>query len=372
MKREISEESPEAYNFKVREGLVYDEHQRPIYGRKAIYIDDPNDQGAGGHQCLGIHSNAYGIVQYPDLKDAVDNAMAIGMNLDMEQVQFDSYVNPSSQTKDEFDNKTKGGRCVMRWRLPQFNETELTTGDTLAYVFRVSGSHDGGWSILNETEIERVACMNGWVRSQMEFKCSFKHTKNVDIEVIVKRINQSLAVFKEGVKEYGELFGNIGQVYINHYEGINILRNMSIEKGERTNIEHLWTAPWTWRGYEDHRRPAIEKWAQVAPSFRSTEIGGRDWKEPMAGDESTATVGDLFNCITQHLTHTCQSRVYSAVRGQKAFSQLLEYVRGERDSNSNMKLRCEAPPRTRNMNRVVEEENPLVVHVGQAPEVTNN
>ena len=373
MKRKMKTESgPDAYNVKTRVGRIKDENGNVIGGRRAIYSE------ATG-QVLGIHSLNYGHVNYADIKEVTDNAILISdLGVEREQIEFSSTLYQSStcgvETGGEvIDNETgarsditlegnMGGRVSMRWRIPTFQVKDIVTGDPLSYFFEIDSSHDGGWAIPQRTGIERVACLNGWVREETLKRTKFKHTKGVDVQLIVKRINESMDVFKAGVREYGQLFDGFHDVALNHYEGENIINNMGFQKtADKKNILHLWDQPYQWRGYTDERRPSQGSWVIPEPRFQSRDIGGQRWKQPLAGG-ATAKVGDLFNCITQHLTHTCRSKLYAAQRGQKAFVELLAFSERSRGSEESLRMVCEAPPITRNRQKKEQPEvNPLVV-----------
>jgi len=358
-----TEVGPEAYKIKVREGRIRDENGRVLGNRKGIYREDNGE-------LLGIHSSNYGIVQYGDLKDAVDNAMAISMGVDLESVQFSSTLYQSSTDGTEIVSKggvtgatgestftgSMGGRVSMSWRVPMFQKEDIVTGDPIGYTFEVDTSMDGVWSNTTKTKLERVACLNGWVKSTNVFATKFKHTKHIDIETIVKRINSSLEVFEEGVAEYGSMFSEFNQTAISQHEGHNIVTNMGFQKADRENILSLWKSPFLWSGYSDDRRPAASTWDTNNKPFTSVSIDGKSWLRP-TGVDKNAKIGDLFNCITQHLTHTCKGKLYAARKGQAAFSRLLELVEGDREDPESLRMFCEAPKVTRTR----KETNALVI-----------
>ena len=371
MKTKIKTESgPDAYNVRTRVGKIKDENGRTVGGRRGIYSESTGE-------LLGIHSLNYGHVQYADLKEVTDNAILISdLGVEREQIDFSSTLYQSSQCGVEtggevLDNETgarspitlegaMGGRATMKWRIPTFQQKEIVTGDALSFFFEIDSSHDGGWAITQRTGIERVACLNGWVKEDTVKKSKFKHTKYIDVQMLVHRINESLDVFKEGVRQYGTLFVDMNDTAINHYEGLNMITNMGFQKKDKENILSLWKQPYQWRGYTDDRRPAQAAWNRPEPGFDSIELDGQRWKRPQIGSAySSAKVGDLFNCITQHLTHTCKSRLYAAQKGRKAFNDLIAFVGRDRDSKESLRLTCEAPPITRN--RTKKEVNPLVV-----------
>ena len=144
---EDTQETKMAHDFRVVSGnAMYPsgpQEGRPIEGYKAIYREDNG-------LCLGQHSDDYGIVQYPDLKECVDNAIEFYLgekNMNDVGLKFQSQTFPSQRGKND------GGKCIMNWSLPMFQETEVKTGDILAWDIRIKSSHDGSWSVEPETEV---------------------------------------------------------------------------------------------------------------------------------------------------------------------------------------------------------------------------
>lgn len=369
IRKKKTETGPDAYNIKVERGKVFDRRGRVIGGRVGIFNIANGD-------CLGIHSNNYGDVQYPDLKQATDNAILISdLGVEREQINFTSTLYQSTtcgeQTGGERDPETEaispiqftgnmGGRVSMRWSLPTYQETDVVTGDPLSYFFEVDASHDGGWAIPTRTGIHRVACLNGLTLDETIKKTKFKHTKNIDIKMIVSRINESIDVFKDGVKKYGQLFEELSNTAINHYEGENIIKSMSFQKRDRDNIMALWSHPFQWRGYSDDRRPSQGVWT-LSPDlrkFQSIDLDGKRWKQPVEHG-TNGRVGDLLNCITQHMSHTCTNKVTAAQRSRRAFRELLEFTSRDRGSEESLRMICEPPPLTRT--RKAKAVNALVV-----------
>lgn len=348
MRNQIETSGPDAYNIKVEKNNIFTPNGDPINGRVGIFCEETGE-------CLGVHSERYGMVQYPDIKESVDNALAIKCGADLDQVQFNSFLLPSGQTG------AIGGRVAMEWYMPMFNETEPVTGDVIGMTFRIRSSHDGGWAIPSDTSLKRIRCMNGWVMDKSVMSTTFKHTKNIDTKMLVSRIDKSLEAFQDGVRQYGSLFGGLKETSITHHEGFNMIDNLNFLKKDKEEIKHLWSRPFLWSGYEGDRRPDMEQWECRRDQFSLVEVDGRNWKVPTNESGQKADVGDLFNCITQHLTHaSAEGYVKKAVKGQECFTKLQEFCITPREDKESIKLRGEAPPRIRSLG-AVREVNPLVV-----------
>lgn len=357
--RDNETNGPDAYNIKVEKRSIHTPNGHEIPRRVGIYVE-------GTDTCLGINSENYGMVQYPDIKDAVDNALAIKCGADLDQIQFNSILLPSGTTGE------MGGRVAMEWYLPMFNKTEYVTGDVLGMTFRMRSSHDGGWAIPSDTSLKRIACMNGWVMDRSVMSTKFKHTKNIDIQMIVSRIDKSLEAFEDGMKQYGDLFTDINETDVTWHEGLNIIKNLNFMKKDREEINHLWSRPYLWRGYDSGRQPEMQGWETNRNyGFSFVEIEGRQWKKP-SPEGLKAKVGDLFNCITQHLTHTSDTGyLKTAQKGQEAFSTLQKFCETPRVSDASMKLYCEAPKITRGLG-TPREVNKLIVTKSEEFSISSN
>ena len=343
MKYRKTETGPEAYAIKVREDSVRNPKGEIIHGVKGIYREDNGE-------CLGIPGRNYSTVQYPDIRDVVDNALTIGKGVDLDVVRFNSYLLPSTKcgtfSGDRFEG-AMGGRCIMEWSVPSFSETDMVTGDVINYIHRVKTSHDGSWSLENETACERARCLNGWTALTTTHKSRFKHTKNLSVESIISGINRSLEVFSQSVRKYGDLFNGLNNTGISHHQGLNMIKNLSFNKQEREGIESLWATPYLWRGYDNDRAPSINGWVDARFPFKYQTINQEAWKRPNPAVSGRARVGDLFNCVTQHLSHICGNRVYAANKSSKVFNRLVAYAKDTESSEESLRLYCEAPQRER-------------------------
>ena len=338
---EDTQETKMAHDFEVVSGNVMypsgPQEGRPVEGYMAIYR---RDNGL----CLGQHSDNYGIVQYQDVKECVDNAIEFYLgekNMNDVGLKFQSQTFPATRTKVD------GGKCIMNWSLPMFQETEVKTGDILAWDVRIKTSHDGSWSVEPETGVTRVACMNGWTTRAVVKRATLRHTKHINIETIVKALNNSLEDFRMGVNEYGFLFRDI-RTQVTCQEGLNMIENLfgHGRKSTRKAVQSIWAQPTRWNNIPDERHPLEGKtWHNHFHDNNRIvtldEGTSREeaWKFPQRTDqEATAAVGDLFNCITQHLTHEDGSLVKRSVETQRVLKELIDFCAREDDKFKDIKL----------------------------------
>jgi len=325
---ENNEETKMAHDFNVVSGeAMYPSgpnEGNPIEGYQAIFREDNG-------MCLGLHSDQYGIVQYNDIKECVDNAIEFYL---ADKNMNDVGLKFTSQTMDSMRTGVDGGKCIMQWNLPMFQAAEVKTGDILTWDVNLRTSHDGSWSVEPETGITRVACMNGWTTRRVVKRTTLKHTKNINIETVVKALNNSLEDFQEGVKDYGRMFEDI-RSDVTCQEGLNIIENLfgHGKKKTREAIQSIWAQPHRWSNISLNRTPpsdmvwhnAYHENNRIVTFDEGTDMQ-EVWKLPRrADDEALASVGDLFNCITQHLTHEDGSLVKRSVETQRVLSKLIDY-----------------------------------------------
>lgn len=337
----------DAYDIKVEKDTVINPRtNEPINGWIGLYRQDD-----GG--CVGMHSESYGHIPYSDIYDCI--------NFEMEKIaaesgstlapEFTSYALPYKRTG------VMGGRVVMRWTVPTIQKECIQTGDVLNYTYECSPSMDGTAGVPSRTGADRVACMNGMILSDTVMATTFKHSKNVDHKRLIKLVRQSMVEFEKGVGLYSQLFNEELQTRISWAEGHNVIRNLfAKDKDDREAIQKLWEHPENWNAIPDERKPDTSRLWFNPNQFRDqhnvqVNHNGQSemWKMP-ALEEHTQTVriGDLFNCMTDHLTHHQDSRLYAAQRSQKAFTEILGYVGREKSANASLKFISAPPKRTRN------------------------
>ena len=117
-------------------------------------------------------------------------------------------------------------------------------------------------------------------------------------------------------------------------------------KSTRKAVQSIWAQPKRWNNIPDSRHPFEGKpWHNHFHDNNRLvtldEGTSREeaWKFPQRTDqEATAAVGDLFNCITQHLTHEDGSLVKRSVETQRVLKELIDFCAREDDKFKDIKL----------------------------------
>ena len=355
--KEMEDRDVAAHEIKVAKGDIQNARTgEKIEGFIGLYRDDTNG-------IVGIHSDKYGFISYQDIHDCISTEIAI-MAGSGGDVDYTSYALPFRRTGE------MGGRICMHWSIPSLNKHCVRTGDILNYTYECSPSHDGSAGVPSRTGADRIACMNGMILNETLLATTFKHSKNVDYKKIIKHVKESLMEFEKGVEKYSQMFNEELSTRISWAEGHNAIKNLIYEKSDRESIQNIWERPEKWNNIPDSRKPDSTRHWYDPIQFRdqhNVEVrhGGKTemWKMPAQTDRTqTVFVGDLLNCITDHLTHGQDSRLYAAQRSQKAFKQILDFTGRERSSNESLKFVSAPPKRVRSIaNAPSREENPLVI-----------
>lgn len=212
-----------------------------------------DDTGA----CLGTTSEAYGLVQNTALMEAAFAA-------------FDKRGLKDYETKV----MTAGdGRRLYAEFTFKNNQLKNSVGDIFGYRLRLKNSFDRTLRAAFELGFLRLACLNGMVSLEKEFSATQKHSSRISVDFVADAVDKALASGPAAL----EIFDRMAAIALTDEQGINILRNLEQVKAlsgvMRSPMETLWLAP------------------------RRQEDKGR-------------TLYNLFNAITEHLTHQVESERY--------------------------------------------------------------
>lgn len=133
-------------------------------------------------ESMGIHSERYKIVPHADVVQAVTDAIA------------------EADITNDFEVKTiaaDGGRRLRCEVLFPDLTVEPKVGDHVA--FRISGfnSYDGSWALETLADAMRLVCTNGMKRADHLSASRMKHTANINLEGIRRKITAGYQTFME-------------------------------------------------------------------------------------------------------------------------------------------------------------------------------
>ena len=208
-------------------------------------------------KCLGITSERYGLIQNGELLDVATQALSLRGLTDYEQRVI--VTGEGQRMFAEFTFKNK----------------QLTTavGDIFGYKLTLRNSFDCSLRAALVLGFLRLTCLNGASTVEKEFGITQKHTGNVTAEFIAKAIDKAIAGGEQALKVYDRL----AQAALTDEQGQNALKQLEAEKllsgTLRQSMETLWLAP---KRQEDKAR----------------------------------NLYNLYNAITEHLTHQVAKERY--------------------------------------------------------------
>jgi len=145
-------------------------------GMDAIYR---NDDGTN----LGVVSREYNLVPHTQAIELV-----------MEQIE-EAKLPPVNLSK--YWTSNNGARLFASFTFGE--EYEITEKDTISPGFMIINSYDRSLRLGIESYVERLVCSNGLFARDMLVTTKRKHTKNLDIRIMMVELIESFPKFKEVV-----------------------------------------------------------------------------------------------------------------------------------------------------------------------------
>jgi len=209
---------------------------------------------------VGVCGSTYNTYQYSDVDAHAVNALEMAGAGKWERSSYMMNDGESMRLRYEVLN-------------PEWNKVNQKVGDEFSVGLEFSTGHRGylaPQSIICSGFITRLACLNGMRSTDHMFRKAVKHfnREKVDVE-LVEDINKI-------VRNLGKMvdwFVGLHDVPCDRQQGVNVLKNISIQPTVRKNIINVWNQPHTWRGVEN------------------------------AYDKSSRHLGNLLNVTTQVTTH---------------------------------------------------------------------
>ena len=149
-----------------------------------------------------------------------------------------------------------GARCQAQWTFKNRTIKVRKVGDEMAFKVTARNSYDGSWKVSLVDTIERLACLNGAVRSEKGIMLQGKHTSRLNVDRIVGGLGTMLQRFETWAQDLDLLVLPIKQA-----EGSHILSHAQddgiISGSTRDGILSFWNAP---RRKEDEERTVYNLW----------------------------------------------------------------------------------------------------------------
>ncbi len=250
-----------------------------------LYGNFRKDTGA----CLGSTSEHYGIIQNTAL---VQTAIAALERRGMTDYSFSPMVT---------DN---GRRFYGRF---DFVNRQLANavGDIFGYRLTLQNSFDRTLRAAFQLGFLRLACTNGMTTLEKEFSVTRKHSTRISEDFVGEAIDHALENGQHALK----IFDSLAQIGLTDEQGVNVIENFVKDSvlsgilGE--SIKTLWLAP---RREEDKAR----------------------------------NLYNLYNAITEHLTHRVESERFEYA-GKVSNNVLFRLVNASRQREKFAKLIIPVP-----------------------------
>lgn len=259
-------------------------------------------------ECLGITSEQYGIVQNSDLLNAARQALdSRGLS------GYDESVVVAG----------KGERFYASFT---FRNRQLASavGDVFGYQLTLQNSFDRSLRAAMLLGFLRLTCLNGAATLEKEFGVNRKHSNAISVDFIAKAIDLALAKGQEAMA----VFDRMALAAITDEQGQNALKQLELAGALsgtlRQSIETLWLAP---RRQEDKAR----------------------------------NLYNLYNAVTEHLTHQVKPTRYEYA-GKVSNQVLLRLVNASRNPAALGKLILPVPKDIETT--VTVDAEPIAIAVG--------
>lgn len=212
--------------------------------------------------CLGVTSEQYGLVQNPELMDMAIQALATrGMT------DYQLKILSAGDGKRLFATFTFANKQLAS-----------AVGDLFGYRLVLKNSFDRTLRAAFSLGFLRLACLNGASSLENEFAVTRKHSAKISVDFLGEAIDAALTHGQNAL----QVFDQLAQIAINDEQGVNILRRLEEAKALsgviRQPIETLWLAP---KRQEDKAR----------------------------------NLYNLYNAISEHLTHQVENERYEYATG---------------------------------------------------------
>lgn len=208
-------------------------------------------------ETLGVCSEYYGLVQNQDLVSIAEDAFAKRGLTDYKRRLVVSGA---------------GERMFATYDFTSHVVKVPKVGDEVGLRLTLQNSFDRTLKASFEMGALRLACLNGMKTMEKEIGFSRKHSLKMDItgDYVVDALDKALARFERSI----EVFGTLAEAKVTQEQGLRILNNLTegnaLSEKLREGVAAIWESP---RYTQDHAR----------------------------------NLYNLYNAVTQHLTHQVAS-----------------------------------------------------------------
>ena len=228
--------TPHSNNFSfpvTLEPLTVEGHDSGFYG--TVRRDE------GFPRVLGVAGERYALLQNSDFINQIEDGF--------KKADLSGF-------EREVSVMDHGARCQAQWTFKNRTIKVRSVGDEMAFRVTARNSYDGSWKVSLVDTIERLACLNGAVRSEKGIMLQGKHTSRLNVDRIVGGLGTMLERFETWASDLDLLVLPIEQA-----QGSHILSHAQdegiISGSTRDGILGFWNAP---RRVQDEERTVYNLW----------------------------------------------------------------------------------------------------------------
>lgn len=201
-------------------------------------------------QVLGKVSDRYGIVQNTDLLSVAEDAFKAKGMADYKRTIITTGEGERMFATYDFCNRVK----------------KLKRGDEIGMRLTVQNSFDGSLRASFSLGMLRLICTNGMVSVEREVSMTKKHSMGIDTKFILKALDKAVVSWDNSA----DALNRLADASLTQEQGVNILAQ-------------------------------LEDSAVLSGKLR--ENIGMIWASPRHVEDSERNLFNLYNSVTQHLTH---------------------------------------------------------------------
>jgi len=195
----------------------------------------------GFPRVLGVAGERYGLLQNGDFINQIEEGFR---KADLSGFEREVAV------------MDHGARCQAQWTFKNRTIKVRKVGDEMAFRVTARNSYDGSWKVSMVDTIERLACLNGAVRSEKGIMLQGKHTSRLNVDRIVGGLGTMLQRFESWAQDLDLLVLPITQAHGSHILS-HAQEDGIISGSTRDGILSFWNAP---RRKEDEERTVYNLW----------------------------------------------------------------------------------------------------------------
>ena len=228
--------TPHSSNFSfpvTLEPLTVEGHDSGFYG--TVRRDE------GFPRVLGVAGERYALLQNSDFINQIEDGF--------KKADLSGF-------EREVSVMDHGARCQAQWTFKNRTIKVRSVGDEMAFRVTARNSYDGSWKVSLVDTVERLACLNGAVRSEKGIMLQGKHTSRLNVDRIVGGLGTMLERFETWASDLDLLVLPITQAHGSHI--LSHAQDEGIISGStRDGILSFWNAP---RRKEDEDRTVYNLW----------------------------------------------------------------------------------------------------------------